>query len=120
MKYIVEDELKRKIQKKLENAFSKTIDNPVVKAHHAWNIISEQMLFVLGPEVHKQWFSPIKPILLKNNNLILQTESVFAAQWINTHYQELADLLVLTQDKKWTCFFIAPKIHTYSNTPERK
>ena len=120
MKYIVEDELKRKIQKKLETAFSKTIDNPVVKAHHSWNIISEQLLFVLGPEVHKQWFSPIKPILLKNNNLILQTESIFAAQWINTHYQELADLLVLAQDKKWTCFFIAPKIPTYLNMPERK
>ena len=40
MKDIVEDELKRKIQKKLETDFSKTIDNPVVKEHQSWNIIS--------------------------------------------------------------------------------
>ena len=109
MNYAADEKLKINIHRKLKSTFSKTIDNPVVKAFDTWEIISEQLSFVLGPEVHNQWFKDVKPLLLKNNILLLQTETQFAAQWINTHYQQLVEVLLAAQDKKLSCFFIAPK-----------
>ena len=121
MKYIVEDELKINIQKKLKSTFQKTIDNPVLKAFEVWDIVSEQLLDILGPEIHGQWFKKVKPLLLKNNILLRQTQNHFAAQWINTHYQQVVEAILTTQDKKLSCFFIAPsKKPSYSNIPERK
>lgn len=109
MKHTLDKEFKVHLHKKLKNTFTKTIDNPVLKAKSSWDILSEQLSHILGPEVHNQWFAPIKPLVLKNNILILQTETSFASSWINTHYQELVEALLLTQDKKLSCFFIAPK-----------
>lgn len=112
MKHLVNEELKIKIQKKLKNTFTKTIDNPVIKAHDAWSYLSDQLLDILGHEVHTQWFKNVQPLVLKSNVLLLQSETQFSAQWINTHYQKLADALIMTQDKKLTCFFISPKKNT--------
>ena len=101
--------LKINIQNKLKSTFTKTIDNPVVKAHQSWSILSDQLQAILGPEVHNQWFKNIQPLVLKNNILLVQTETNFASQWIHTHYQELVDSLMLIQDKNLTCFFLSPK-----------
>lgn len=109
MNRIAENELKINIRNKLKSTLNKTIDNPVIKAHLSWEILSEQLQAILGSEVHAQWFKNISPIVLKNNILLLQTETSFASQWINTHYQELVDALLLIQDRKYTCFFISPK-----------
>jgi chromosomal replication initiation ATPase DnaA len=109
MNHLVDDELKINIQNKLKNTFEKTIDNPVLKAQLSWDILSDQLNAILGNEVHNQWFKNIQPIVLKNNILLLQTETNFASQWINTHYQQLVDALIMIQDKKYTCFFISPK-----------
>lgn len=108
MNHVADKELKLHLHRKLKSTFQKTIDNPVIKARQSWDLVSEQLLYILGPEVHQQWFKPITPLVLKNNILILQTETNFAAQWINTHYQQLVEALILTQDKKLSCFFIAP------------
>jgi len=122
MNQAVDKEFRVHLHKKLKSTFHKTIDNPVIKAKESWDIISEQLLYILGPEVHTQWFKPVTPLVFKNNILILQTETNFAAQWINTHYQQLVEALILTQDKKMSCFFISPakSISSYSKTPERK
>lgn len=109
MNRVVDKHLKLNIQNKLKSTFSKTIDNPVVKAHQTWEILSEQLKAILDNEVYAQWFNKVQPIILKNNILIVQAETTFAARWINTHYQELVDSLLLIQDKKHSCFFIAPK-----------
>jgi chromosomal replication initiation ATPase DnaA len=109
MNHFVEDELKANIQSKLKNTFEKTIDNPVVKAQITWDLLSDQLQAILGNEIHQQWFKKIRPIVLKNNILLLQTDTAFASQWINTHYQQLVDALITIQDRKYTCFFIAPK-----------
>lgn len=109
MNHIVDDELKFNIQNKLKNTFERTIDNPVLKAQLTWDILSDQLSAILGNEIHNQWFKNIKPLVLKNNILLLQTETQFASQWINTHYQQLVDALIMIQDKKYTCFFISPK-----------
>lgn len=109
MNQFVDDDLKINIQNKLKNTFEGTIDNPVVKAQLTWDILSDQLNAILGNEIHKQWFFNIQPIVLKNNILLLQTETNFASQWINTHYQQLVDALIMIQDKKYTCFFISPK-----------
>ena len=109
MNHAADKEFKIHLHKKLKSTFNKTIDNPVIKAKESWDIVSEQLLHILGDAVHTQWFKPITPLVLKNSILILQTETNFAAQWINTHYQQLVEALILTQDKKLSCFFIAPK-----------
>ncbi len=92
-------------QKQLSNSF----DNPMLKASHSWDIVADQCFDLLGGEIHTKWFKNIKPLVLKNKILILQTESNFAAQWINTHYQVLSEGLLKVQDKDLSCFFIAPK-----------
>ena len=109
MTAVFEDKLKLKLKEELKSTFSRTIDNPVIKAHQSWELLSEQLLAVLGEEVHTQWFKNAKPLVLKNNILLVQARTQFSAQWINTHYQELIDTLALVQDSKLTCFFIAPK-----------
>lgn len=109
MNSIIEESLKLNIQKKLKSTLKKQIDNPVVKAHQSWEILSEQICAILGTAVHNQWFKNVQPIILNNNILLLQTETNFAAQWINTHYQDLVNSLILTQDRKLSVFFIAPK-----------
>jgi chromosomal replication initiation ATPase DnaA len=109
MNHVVDEHLKLNIQNKLKSTFSKTIDNPVVKAHQSWAILCDQLQSILGPAVHHQWFKNVQPLVLKNNILLVQAETTFASQWINTHYQELVDSLLLIQDKNLTCFFISPR-----------
>ena len=101
--------LQKNISTKLKEVLQVSYDNPVVKARNSWNITSEMLLTLLGPEIHEQWFKRVHPLVLKNNILILQTESNFAAQWINTQYQELVESLLKVQDANLSCFFIAPR-----------
>lgn len=101
--------LQKNIAEKLKEVLQDSFDNPVVKARNSWNITSDMLLTILGKEIHAQWFQQVNPLVLKNNILILQTHSNFAAQWINTHYQELVESLLKTQDPNLSCFFIAPK-----------
>ncbi len=104
-----ESRLKRSINHRLKEILNTEKDNPVLKARQSWGIVSEQLRFILGEEVHRQWFQKTKPLVLNNKILILQTDSTFAAQWINTHYQELVENLLKSQDRNLSCFFIAPK-----------
>lgn len=104
-----EGRLKRSIHHRLKEILNTEKDNPVLKARQSWEIVSEQLRFILGPEVHKQWFQNSTPLVLNNKILIIQTDSVFAAQWITTHYQELVETLLKAQDRNLSCFFISPK-----------
>lgn len=101
--------LQKNISSKLKEVLQDSFDNPVVKARNCWSITSEMLLAILGPQIHEQWFKQVSPLVLKNNILILQTHSNFAAQWINTHYQELVESLLKAQDPNLSCFFIAPR-----------
>lgn len=109
MNHHVDENLKLKLHKKLKSTFTRTIDNPVVRANDVWKILNEQLACILDHQVHSQWFKPIKPLVLNNNILLLQTENQFAERWINTHYQELVELLLSAQDAKLSCFFMAPR-----------
>lgn len=101
--------LKRNIATKLKEIRNDSFDNPVVKARNTWQVASEMLVIMLGDEVHTQWFKNISPLFLKNKILVLQTENTFAAQWINTHYQELVESVLKIQDPALSCFFIAPR-----------
>lgn len=109
MNNLTENILKNRIHESLKGTFQKTIDNPVVRADEVWSTLSDQLACLLGASVHSQWFRPIKPLVLNNNILLLQASDQFSERWINTHYQELAETLLMTQDKKLSCFFIAPR-----------
>lgn len=110
--------LQKNINSKLKEILKDSYDNPVIKARNTWHITSEMISIVLGKEIHAQWFKNIKPIVMKDNNLVVQTDSLFAAQWINTHYSELIDGLMKAQDKNLSCFFIGPK--NWSNKTSNK
>lgn len=103
-----ERQLRRSLNQKLKEILNNSKDNPLLKAKTSWAILSEQLNFILGDDVHRQWFQEIQPIVLKDNTLILQTQTQFAAQWINTHYQELVETLIHAQDQNLSCFFIGP------------
>ncbi len=109
MKQASESNLKKNIHHRFQSILKAEKDNPVLKARACWSTLSDQLSYILGPEVHAQWFSNAKPLTLSNNILIVQTESVFASQWITNHYQLLAETLLKSQDKDLSCFFISPK-----------
>lgn len=101
----LQNHLNVKIQKILHSSF----ENPMVKASHVWAITSDQLEAIIGPEIFKQWFSDIRPIVVADKVLLLQARNTFAAHWLTTHYQKLVDLLLKAQDKELSCFFISPK-----------
>ncbi len=81
--------------------------HPVVRASYLWSILSEQLCDVLGPSIHHEVFTKVKPTVISHNVLILEVPSHHSARWIHTHYQELIDLLLSAIDKKLSCFFIS-------------
>ncbi|MBU6376706.1 MAG: hypothetical protein KGQ59_11960 [Bdellovibrionales bacterium] len=86
---------------------SLNLAHPVVKASYLWSILSEQLSDVLGPEIHHQWFKDVRPVVISDNVLLLEVPNHFAAQWIHSHYHELADVLLSVMDKKLSTFFIS-------------
>ena len=115
-KYKYYQSLQKSINSKLKEILKDSYDNPVIKARNTWLTTTEMIHIILGEEIHNQWFKKVKPIVMKDKNLIVQTETLFAAQWINTHYSELIDGLMKAQDKNLSCFFIGPK--NWSNRPQ--
>jgi hypothetical protein len=104
------ENLKDNLQEKLKSLLNKKDEvNPVVQASHIWMILSDQLCDVLGHEVHRQWFAPIRAIVVMDKMLVLKTETRFAAYWISNHYQKLVDTLLQVQDKNLNCFFIPPQ-----------
>lgn len=101
--------LKRNLNIRLKEILETKCENPVLKAVSHWKILSDQLHHLLGKEVHDQWFKSASPLVLIDDTLIIQTKSTFAAQWINTHYHELADSLLKAQDRKLSSFFVAPR-----------
>lgn len=82
--------------------------NPVIIASNSWKIASSQLEDILGKEIHRQWFSNIRPLVVSDKLLILQAPNRPASLWINKHYQNLVDLLLSFQDKDLNSFFICP------------
>lgn len=81
--------------------------HPVAKATYLWAILSEQLLDVLGPEVHFQWFRNVRAVVISDSTLLLETQNHFAAQWIHRHYQELVDVLLSVHDKNLSALFMS-------------
>jgi len=81
--------------------------HPVVKASYLWSIISNQLLDVLGPEVHHQWFSSVRPMVITDSTLVLEAPNHFAAQWIHRTYQELVDVLLSVHDQELSALFLS-------------
>lgn len=81
--------------------------HPVVKASYLWSILSPQLLDVLGPEVHHQWFASVRPVVITDGTLVMETCNHFAAQWIHHHYQELVDVLLSVHDGQLSALFLS-------------
>lgn len=102
-----------RVEARLGRGFGKTpVDalknaHPVVKASYLWSIITNQLLDVLGPEVHHQWFSPIRPVVITDSTLVLEAPNHFAAQWIHRTYQELVDVLLSVHDPSLSALFLS-------------
>lgn len=81
--------------------------HPVVKASYLWSIVTAQLLDVLGPEIHHQWFKSIRPLVITDSTLVLEVPNHFAAQWIHRTYQELVDVLVSVHDPHLSALFLS-------------
>ncbi len=79
-----------------------------------WLTVSEQLLEVLGPEVHHQWFKNVRPVVLTDGTLVLETPTHLAAQWIHCHYQELVDVLLSVHDRQVSALFMSQRDRTRS------
>lgn len=108
-KFIRHQSLKQKINSKFQKILDRELNNPVLKATQVWSFVDDFLKVILEKEVHKQWFEGVKPLVLKNNILLIQTKDKFSSRWINTHYQDLIDELIKIKSSKLSCFFIAPK-----------
>lgn len=84
-----------------------TLANPMVKASYTWSIISEQLMVILGPEIHHQWFKLARPTVISDNVLIIEVPNHFCAQWIHTYYHEVIDGLCSIQDRNLSSFFVS-------------
>ena len=80
---------------------------PVVKASYLWLTVSEQLKEIIGPEVHYQWFKQVRPVVIAENTLLLETSTHLSAQWIHCHYQELVDTLLSVHDRNISALFIS-------------
>lgn len=81
--------------------------HPVVKASYLWSIVSAQLLDVLGPEIHHQWFKSVRPVVITDKTLVLEANNHFAAQWIHHTYQELVDILLTVHDPDLSALFLS-------------
>jgi hypothetical protein len=96
---------------------------PVVKASYFWMIVSDQLKEIIGPEVHYQWFQRVKPVVIVENTLLLETPTHLNAQWIHCHYQDLIDTLLSVHDRSISALFMSQKDRmgqSHLNTPLRK
>jgi chromosomal replication initiator protein len=41
---------------------------------------------MVSPEIYKKWFSPIVPVEIENNTIVLQVPSHFHYEWLEEHY----------------------------------
>ena len=101
--------LKQKINSSFQEVLDRELSNPVLKATQVWRFVDDFLKIVLDKEVHTQWFHKMKPLVFKNDILIIQTKDKFSASWINTHYFDLVDELIKLKSTKYSCYFIAPK-----------
>lgn len=108
-KFIKYQSLKQKINTNFQEILERELNNPVLKATQVWTFVDDFLKVVLDKEVHRQWFEGVKPLVFKNDILLIQTKDKFSSQWINTHYQDLIDELIKLKSIKFSCFFIAPK-----------
>lgn len=83
--------------------------NPVVKAHNIWKLVSGQIHDILEEEIHLQWFSKIVPLVISDSCLILMAPNSLNCHWVNQHYKELIDLLISFQDESLSSFVINQK-----------
>jgi hypothetical protein len=94
---------------KLFNKEKECHENPVVRAHHIWSIVSDQLNDILGESIFRQWFQSIRPIVISEDMLILGVPNNLTALWIKTHYQKLVDLLLNFIDSDMTVYFLSPE-----------
>lgn len=99
--------LKNRISSKFKSILRAELTNPMVTAVNIWEITSEQLETIIGITIHQQWFRNIRPMVVTNNTLLLKAPNNFAARWLNTHYKQVIDALLMAQDKRLSCFFIA-------------
>jgi hypothetical protein len=97
-----------KFQKILERGLAEERQNPMVQASCVWAIVSDQLCDVLGNTIYNQWFANIKPLFISDNVIVLKTGKNFDVRWINSHYQNLIDVLLSFQSKNLTSFFVGP------------
>ena len=104
------DNKSRRFRLKKDRNFFESRDcegSPLVRSTQLWSIVSSQLECLLGETIHRQWFSPIVPIVVSNDVLILKTANEASTRWINAHYSLVIDKLLQLHDPDLSAFFIS-------------
>jgi chromosomal replication initiator protein len=64
------------------------------EAEIIWNRAVKKLKSMLNDEVYKLWFSPIIPLQIENNVLILQVANDFCEVWLKDNYHQLLEEVV--------------------------
>jgi hypothetical protein len=80
---------------------------PVVRASYLWLTVSDQLKEIIGPEIHYQWFKDLRPVVIAENTLLIETPTHLSAQWIHCYYQELIDTLLSVHDRSISALFMS-------------
>ena len=101
--------LQRRLNVNLKTLLNSNTVNPMVRAQSVWAIVSEQLNDVLGEEIHRQWFLDMKPRVVIEKHLILETSSNKSARWIKRNYLDLINALISSHECGLKVFLVAPE-----------
>ena len=93
--------------RKLDSLDQCPSSNPVVLAANTWQFVAKHLETIIGPNIYRQWFQSICPIVLSNQVLILKSPFEFNVHWINHNYQNLIDALLQIKCKDYRSFFVS-------------
>jgi hypothetical protein len=101
--------LRRRLNVNINTLLNTSAVNPMVRSHSVWALMSEQIYDVLGSEIHRQWFKSIKPMIISENHLILETPNNLSARWIKKNYLNLMQTLIRAQDSNLNISLVSPE-----------
>lgn len=106
------ENMRRRLSVNLNTLLHSSAVNPMVRSHSVWALMSEQIYDVLGSEIHHQWFKSIKPMIISENHLILETPNSKSSRWIKKNYLHLMQTLIKAQDSNLKISLVSPEDKT--------
>lgn len=99
---------KKRVRSSLQHIMEMNSDRacPVLSAQLLWNKVSDHIEDILGPEIQRQWFQKLVPLVISQDALILKAPNKFSTYWVNSQYRDLINSLISIYQSNVECFII--------------